>query len=55
MNTIGMPPQPDQWNLLLSSGQIVEATGDDSILDELPIDYGIDASGRLAWMRSGER
>jgi prevent-host-death family protein len=50
-----VPPEVDAWESLVVSGQVVQATGEGSVLDEAPVDYGLDASGRLAAMRADER
>jgi prevent-host-death family protein len=50
-----VPTREDRWEELISSGQVVAATGDGDVLDEAPGDYGVDASARLAAMRDDER
>jgi prevent-host-death family protein len=49
-----VPTPADRWASLVSSGQVLAATGDGD-LDEAPGEYGVDASARLAAMRSEER
>jgi hypothetical protein len=40
---------------LVARGQILLANGRETVLDEAPVDYGIDASERLAEIREGDR
>jgi prevent-host-death family protein len=46
-----VPAQRDRWHDLVATGQEIEATGDGDILDDPPLDDGIDVSARLAAMR----
>jgi len=50
-----VPVRGDRWLDLVARGQILPAEGDGTVLDEVPVDYGIDASGRLEAMRAQER
>jgi hypothetical protein len=50
-----IPIQSDHWQALVARGQILPANGHETVLDEAPVDYGIDASGRLAEIREGDR
>jgi prevent-host-death family protein len=50
-----IPIPDDHWQALVARGQILPAEGQGTVLDEAPVDYGIDASGRLAEMREGDR
>lgn len=50
-----VPPHEDRWQDLVASGQVLAATGEGSVVDDAPKDYGIDASARLAAIRSEER
>ena len=50
-----IPISDDHWQALVARGQIVPAGGEGTVLDEAPVDYGIDASGRLAEMRESDR
>ncbi len=50
-----VPTPADRWASLVSSGQVLAATREGALLDEEPGDYGVDASARLAAMRSEER
>ena len=50
-----VPTHEDRWQNLVASGQVLAATGKGDLVDEAPNDYGIDASARLAAMRTDER
>jgi prevent-host-death family protein len=50
-----IPIPDDHWQALVARGHILQAEGEGTVLDEAPIDYGIDASGRLAELREGDR
>jgi len=50
-----VPVQGDHWQILVARGQVIPADGSGSILDEAPIDYGIDATEQLAEIRKGDR
>jgi prevent-host-death family protein len=50
-----VPIQGDHWQSLVARGQVLPADGTGSLLDEAPIDYGIDASKQLAQIREGDR
>lgn len=50
-----VPSQQDRWQVLISSGQVIPATGDGDVVDDVPRDFGADASARLAAMRADER
>jgi prevent-host-death family protein len=50
-----VPIRGDRWEELVTSGQILPSLGDGTVLDEAPVDYGINASRRLAEIRAEER
>jgi prevent-host-death family protein len=50
-----VPTREDPWQDLVAKGQVLVATGEGSVVDDAPNDYGIDASARLAAMRAEER
>jgi prevent-host-death family protein len=50
-----VPIHADNWDSLLTSGRVVPPAESGDGLDEPPVDYGVDASGRLAAMRADER
>lgn len=50
-----IPVRSDPWESLLASGQLLAPTEKGDVLDERPVDFGIDASGRLRAMREDER
>jgi prevent-host-death family protein len=50
-----VPTHRDRWQDLIAGGLVLEATGDGSVVDDAPADYGVQASARLAAMRSDER
>jgi prevent-host-death family protein len=50
-----IPIQGDHWQSLVARGQVLPADGPGTVLDEVPVDYGIDASRRLAELREGDR
>jgi prevent-host-death family protein len=50
-----VPTHADPWQDLLASGQVVAATGEGNLVDDVPVDYGIDGSARLNAMRADER
>ena len=50
-----VPIQGDHWNGLVARGQVLLADGSETVLDDAPVDYGIDASERLAEIREGDR
>jgi prevent-host-death family protein len=50
-----VPTNEDPWQDLVASGQVLAATGEGSVVDDVPDDYGIDASARLAALRAEER
>ena len=49
-----VPIRGDRWQELVTRGQILRAEGDGTVLDEAPVDYGIEASTRLAEIRAEE-
>lgn len=49
------PTHEDRWQQLVMSGKVLIATGEGEVAEDAPIDYGIDASARLAAMRAEER
>lgn len=50
-----VPIDADAWAVRIASGEVVPATDDIDIADELPGDYKVDASAVLDAMRSDER
>ncbi|MGH3368972.1 MAG: type II toxin-antitoxin system Phd/YefM family antitoxin [Nocardioidaceae bacterium] len=50
-----VPVGGDEWQHLLASGRIVPPTEEGDVVDEAPIDFGVDATGTLAAMREDER
>ncbi|HEX2702072.1 MAG TPA: type II toxin-antitoxin system prevent-host-death family antitoxin [Solirubrobacteraceae bacterium] len=50
-----VPTPGDPWRELVASGQVIVASGEGDVLDDAPVDYGIDASARLAAIRFDER
>ena len=50
-----VPVPGDAWQALLASGRVIPPTEEGDVVDEVPSDYGIDASGGLAAMREEER
>jgi prevent-host-death family protein len=50
-----VPIQGDYWQALVARGHVLPAEEEESILDEAPADYGIDASRRLTEIREGDR
>jgi antitoxin (DNA-binding transcriptional repressor) of toxin-antitoxin stability system len=50
-----VPVQGDHWQALVSRGQVLPANERETVLDETPVDYGIDASKRLGEIREGDR
>jgi prevent-host-death family protein len=50
-----VPAPEDPWQELVASGQVIVANGEGNVTDDAPVDYGIDASARLATMRADER
>ncbi|HEY5302957.1 MAG TPA: type II toxin-antitoxin system prevent-host-death family antitoxin [Acidimicrobiales bacterium] len=50
-----VPTKDDPWEELLASGQVIEATGVGSVLDERPANFGIAASEQLSALRDDER
>ena len=50
-----VPTPEDPWRELVASGQVIVARGEGGVLDDAPLDYGVDASARLAAMRTDER
>ena len=50
-----IPVQRDHWQALVARGQVLPADGRETVLDEAPVDYGIDASRRLSEIREGDR
>jgi prevent-host-death family protein len=49
-----VPVRPERWDELVASGQVQLASGEGSLFDDAPGEFGIDASGRLAAMRNDE-
>jgi len=50
-----VPLPGDVWGDLVASGRVALPGDGGDVLDERPLDLGIDASGRLAAMRDDER
>jgi prevent-host-death family protein len=50
-----VPAREDRWQNLVARGQVLAATGEGNVLDDAPVDHGVDASARLAAMRADER
>jgi prevent-host-death family protein len=50
-----VPMPRNTWDELLASGQVKPPDEEGDLLDEPPVDYGIDASGELRKMRELER
>jgi prevent-host-death family protein len=50
-----VPPPGDRWHEMIANGRVTAATEEGQVLDEAPVDYGIDASARLAALRVDER
>lgn len=50
-----VPTHEDRWQDLVASGQVLAATGEGDVVDDAPMDYGIDASARLAALREQEQ
>jgi prevent-host-death family protein len=50
-----VPVPSDRWAALVASGQVIGADDGVDVAEEAPRDYGIDASARLAALRSDER
>lgn len=45
----------DAWERLVASGRVQLPDADADLLDEKPVDYGVDASATLATARESER
>jgi prevent-host-death family protein len=50
-----VPTHQDFWLDLIASGQVAAATDGGHVLDEVPADFGVDASGELEVLRADER
>jgi prevent-host-death family protein len=50
-----VPAESDEWEQLVASGGVTLADPGVNLLDEMPADYGIDASAALAELRRDER
>ncbi len=50
-----VPTHEDLWQDLIARGQARPATADGHVADDDPVDYGIEASSRLAEIRHDER
>ncbi len=50
-----VPVVSEAWTDLVSSDRVIVADSDSDLADELPGDYGVDASSTLAAMRDNER
>ena len=49
-----VPVHADTWTTMISAGRVTPAEEDGDVLDELPADYDVDASARLAEIRADE-
>jgi prevent-host-death family protein len=50
-----VPVHGNAWDDMIASGLVTPAEDDTDVTDELPADYGVDASAALAVMRADER
>ena len=50
-----IPTPGNRWQELVATGQVVAASGSGDLIDDPPVDFGVDASGRLAALRADER
>jgi prevent-host-death family protein len=50
-----VPVRGDAWADMVASGRVTPAEDERDVVDDAPVDYGIDASGVLAAMRADER
>jgi prevent-host-death family protein len=50
-----VPARGDTWDDLILRGDVIPALASGNILDEVPLDYGFDASGALEDLRADER
>lgn len=50
-----VPAGEASWEDLIARGEVLPATSDEDLLDELPGDYGIDVSAELQRMRTEDR
>jgi prevent-host-death family protein len=50
-----IPIATDAWADLIAAGKVTLAADDADIADEVPVDYGVDASATLANLRADER
>jgi prevent-host-death family protein len=50
-----IPVQSTPWDGLVASQRVAAPTDDKDILDEAPLEYGLDATGQLQSMRQDER
>lgn len=50
-----VPIANDRWQGLIESGRVLLPEDDADVVDEAPLDYGIDASAELAALREHER
>ncbi len=50
-----VPVRGDEWQQLLASGRVVPPTEAGDVLDDVPSDFGIDATGTLAAIREDDR
>jgi prevent-host-death family protein len=50
-----VPTPRDTWQELVDRGWVIEASAGGGVLDDEPIDAGIDASARLEGLRADER
>jgi antitoxin (DNA-binding transcriptional repressor) of toxin-antitoxin stability system len=50
-----VPTRGDRWQDLVTSGHVLAASGEGTVVDDPPGEYGVDASARLAAMRDAER
>jgi prevent-host-death family protein len=50
-----VPIHADPWTDLVAAGKVTPASDGTDVTDELPADYGVDASAMLAAQRADER
>jgi prevent-host-death family protein len=50
-----VPIHSNPWETLVASGTVMVPAEHGDVLDEGTVDYGVDASRRLAELRAGER
>jgi antitoxin (DNA-binding transcriptional repressor) of toxin-antitoxin stability system len=50
-----VPVTADTWSDMIAARKVTPAADDGDIADEVPVDYGIDASSALATTRADQR